>query len=211
MGDSAPQATRPGTACTNHPAVTQGIVRCVRCRRPFCQNCVVRLRGLVYCAECKAEQVRDIQSGTVAGELDLASPGRRFSALWVDSIVFALPYGISLAFVIPFLVRSFPGNSAVANYAFWIGMAGLIVVWIVYEGAMLQSRGQTLGKMALGIKVVTPDGSPISAGQAWGRAVLRQVFFSYASLINYLPAFFTKQRTCIHDLVMKTRVVRVRR
>jgi uncharacterized RDD family membrane protein YckC len=211
VGDSAPQASRARIACTNHPAVTQGIVRCVRCRRPFCANCVVRLRGLVYCAECKTEQVRDIQSGTVAGELDLASPGRRFSALWIDSILFALPYGIGLAFVIPFVTRSFPRDSATVQYAFWFGMAGLAVVWVLYEGAMLQSRGQTLGKMALGIKVVTPDGNPISGGQAWGRAVLRQVFFSYASLINYLPVFFTKQRTCIHDIVVKTRVVRIRR
>jgi uncharacterized RDD family membrane protein YckC len=211
MGDSAPLTSRPRTACTNHPAVSQGIVRCVRCRRPFCANCVVRLRGLVYCAECKTEQVRDIQSGTVAGELDLASQGRRFSALWLDSVLFALPIGIAGAVAMPFLIRAAPGNTALPQYGFLFVMLGLIVVWIVYEGLMLQARGQTLGKMALGIKVVTPDGNDISAGQAWGRAVMRQVFFSYASLINYLPAFFTKQRTCVHDLVAKTRVVRVRR
>jgi uncharacterized RDD family membrane protein YckC len=65
--------------------------------------------------------------------------------------------------------------------------------------------------MAVGIKVVTPEGQDIGAGQAWGRALVRQVFFSYFALINYLPALFTKQRTAVHDLAAKTRVVRFRR
>jgi uncharacterized RDD family membrane protein YckC len=37
------------------------------------------------------------------------------------------------------------------------------------------------------------------------------VFFSYFALINYLPALVTKQKTAIHDLAAKTRVVRFRR
>jgi uncharacterized RDD family membrane protein YckC len=89
-----------------------------------------------------------------------------------------------------------------------IAGAGLI---LVYEGLMLSSRGQTLGKMAVGIKVVTPEGRDIGVGHAWGRAFVRQVFFSYFALLNYLPALFTKQRTAVHDLAAKTRVVRFRR
>jgi uncharacterized RDD family membrane protein YckC len=96
-------------------------------------------------------------------------------------------------------------------FGFMAGMLAFAAVVVVYEALMLKARGQTLGKMAVGIRVVTPDGAPISAGQAWGRAVLRQVFFSYFALINYLPALFTKQRTCLHDMIVKTRVVRTRR
>ena len=36
-------------------------------------------------------------------------------------------------------------------------------------------NGQTVGKMALRLRVVRPDGSPITTGQAWGRAVMRLV------------------------------------
>jgi uncharacterized RDD family membrane protein YckC len=197
-------------ACTNHPEVAQGVSFCVRCRRPFCPNCVVRLRGMAYCGTCKTEQVRDIQSGTVPGELELASTGRRFSALWVDSILFFVVGMAGALLVMPLLIRAAP-QSEPSGWAVWAVIGVFFVLIIAYEALMLQSRGQTLGKMALGIKVVTPDGSPISPGQAWTRAVLRQVFFSYASLINYFPALVTKQRTCVHDLVAKTRVVRARR
>src|SRR5688572_16447038 len=75
--------------CVNHPEVDQGIVRCFRCHRPFCADCVVMLRGYWYCASCKTEQVRDIQSGTTA-VLELASVGRRFVAQFIDGLVQAV-------------------------------------------------------------------------------------------------------------------------
>src|SRR5512135_2008321 len=75
-------------ACVNHPAVATGLVRCRRCGQTFCRSCVVALRGQYYCARCKQEQVRDIQSGTEAGVLELASIGRRFVAQLVDGFLF---------------------------------------------------------------------------------------------------------------------------
>jgi uncharacterized RDD family membrane protein YckC len=201
--------------CVNHPSMMAGIVRCRRCQRTFCRNCVVALRGQYYCAECKGQQVRDIQSGTEAGVLELAGIGRRFAAVWLDSMLATLVLVIPVMIVVAMDVASAAGNPEQAQTrmgGFIVFAAiGVVVLMLVYEGLMLSSRGQTLGKMAVGIKVVTPEGHDITGGQAWGRAALRQVFFSYFALINYLPAFFTKQKTAIHDLACKTRVVRSRR
>ena len=77
-------------ACVNHPNVLVGVVRCSRCEMSFCRNCVVALRGRYYCAACKLDQVRDIQSGTEAGRLELASVARRFGAMWIDGLLAAL-------------------------------------------------------------------------------------------------------------------------
>jgi uncharacterized RDD family membrane protein YckC len=195
--------------CVNHPAVTVGLVRCRRCGQTFCRSCVVALRGQYYCARCKTEQVRDIQSGTEAGVLELATIGRRFGALWVDSILLMLvlmPLSIAAGVAAGAAGKADPGLGF--SFLVMVVAAGLM---FVYEGLMLASRGQTLGKMAVGIKVVTPEGRDIGGGQAWGRALTRQVFFSYFALVNYLPALFTKQKTAIHDLAAKTRVVRFRR
>ena len=93
-------------ACTNHPEVTQGLSRCSRCRRSFCPSCVIRLRGFVYCAGCKGEQVRDIQSGSAAGELELASLGRRFGALWLDSLIFTLLWAGGTLLLLPALTAA---------------------------------------------------------------------------------------------------------
>jgi uncharacterized RDD family membrane protein YckC len=168
----------------------------------------VALRGQYYCARCKGDQVRDIQSGTEAGVLELASIGRRFGAQWVDGLVFA----VVLIPLWVFMVSRAEAQAGDPEIGLSLLLGAVVaVVVFVYEGLMLSSRGQTLGKMAVGIKVVTPEGRDISPGQAWGRALTRQLFFSYLALINYLPALVTKQRTAIHDLAAKTRVVRFRR
>jgi uncharacterized RDD family membrane protein YckC len=189
-----------------------GVVRCRRCEKTFCRNCVVALRGQYYCAQCKGQQVRDIQSGTEAGALELASIGRRFAAMWVDSMV-AMVVVVPAVFAI---MMTGPGTSPQSAEAAMNGLVlfatiGAVILMLLYEGLMLARRGQTLGKMAVGIKVVTPEGRDIGTGQAWGRAVLRQIFWSYLAFINYLPALFTRQKTAIHDLACKTRVVRARR
>src|SRR5207244_10133490 len=183
-------------SCPNHPDVVEGLRYCSRCGQIFCSDCLVAIRGNTYCATCKAEQLLDLTSGVDQFALDLAGIGRRFAAYLIDLMVLWLPL----------IVIGIAITVAVAGKDFnpiWIQPAALlaIVLWIVYEALMLASRGQTLGKMAMKIKVVRADGMPLSAGQAWGRAFMRQILASCLSIFNYVPAFFTKERTCLHDLV----------
>lgn len=216
--------------CLNHPEVDQDIVRCLRCQQPFCPDCVVMLRGYWYCGPCKNETVRDIQSGTTTA-MELASVGRRFVATMLDGFV----QGAALMLImLPFFAliggaafltgasgqQSDPSEAA--QTALGIGFAGIygillflsIALPLVYEGWMVQRRGQTLGKMALSIRVVTPEGGPPSRGQAWGRAAMKVMLAQACSclglLADDLPAFFTADKTALHDMAARTRVVRTR-
>ncbi len=198
-------------ACPQHPFVVSGLERCVRCDGEFCPDCVAWLRGRPFCAACKFEDVRDLLSGIVPGALDLASIGRRLGGLWLDGFITAMG---SYALIIPLFIVAgvFASARPGSEGPVWVIVLMypiLLGVPVIYEALMLKRRGQTLGKIALGVKVVTPDGGDISAGQAWGRAVLKMVLGSCFGL-DYLPALFTHDRTCLHDLIAKTRVVRVR-
>jgi len=190
-------------ACRNHSDVVEGLRYCSRCGQVFCPDCLVSIRGNTYCATCKAEELLDLTSGVDQFTLDLAGIGRRFAALFIDSLLLSIPIvaiGIGMVFAVA-------GNK---NFnPIWVQPAALlaIVLFVAYEALMLAARGQTLGKMAMKIKVVRADGLPLSAGQAWGRAFMRQILASCLSIFNYIPAFFTKERTCLHDLVANTRVV----
>jgi hypothetical protein len=53
-------------SCKNHPDVSVGLVACSRCGASFCRDCVIELKGTAYCAACKEEQVKDVQSGAGA-------------------------------------------------------------------------------------------------------------------------------------------------
>jgi uncharacterized RDD family membrane protein YckC len=191
--------------CTNHPGATEGVFPCDRCARPFCPSCVVSLRGEILCGYCKVEHVRDLRSGVNRAALVLSGFDRRFAAWFVDRIILSLPSGIVLfAFLFPALqnTTNFEPPSWLA-FATW----GMLPIYIIYEALMLQFRGQTLGKMAMQIRVVKPTGEPISPGQAWGRSLVRVVFISALSLINYFTAFFNREKQCIHDMAARTRVI----
>jgi uncharacterized RDD family membrane protein YckC len=203
-------------ACPNHPTDFQ-TRRCSRCGRAFCKNCLVLLRGSYFCADCKTEQVRDVQSGTDASVPEYASVGRRFGALFVDGLLQGV---VSWAILIPLMlalpslaaaVEADPNGPAPSGAAIGLMLVVygvLFTIPVVYEGLMLSRNGQTLGKMALGIKVVTADGGDISRGQAWGRALMRLVL-NFCLLIDYIPAMFTPDKKTIHDMAAGTRVVRI--
>lgn len=191
--------------CRNHPDVVEGLRYCSRCGQAFCHDCLVDIQGNSFCAACKSEQMLDIASGVNPNALELADIGRRFVAIFIDGCVIVLPFMILMVAMI-FMTAS--GNSNAPPPGLLTPIVFLPAIgYVVYEGLMLAARGQTLGKMAMKIRVVRPDGQPISTGQAWGRAFMRQILASCLSLFNYLPAFFTKEKTCLHDLVANTRVV----
>jgi len=191
--------------CRNHVDVEEGVQPCARCGMGFCTDCVVMIHGQPYCATCKTEKLLDVQSGTDRGQLPLATIGRRFAAMWIDRAIFVVA-GLTIMVIGAITLKA---DSPELIAAILSGVAVIFLGLIVYEGLMLSRRGQTLGKMALKIKVVRPDGSPITAGQAWGRAVLRGIMVHVLALLNYIPALATKEKTCIHDLVAGTRVVNV--
>jgi len=194
--------------CRNHVDVEEGVVACARCGASFCGDCVVMIHGQPYCATCKNEKLLDVQSGTDRSQLSLATFGRRFAALWIDRMMFGVA-----AVAIVLIAALFQNVGGKPDDSFFVVVivliGGIYVGLIVYEALMLGARGQTVGKMALKIKVVRPDGAPITKGQAWGRSVLRGVMIHVLSLLNYIPAMVTKEKTCIHDLVANTRVVNV--
>ncbi|HEX3109190.1 MAG TPA: RDD family protein [Thermoanaerobaculia bacterium] len=187
--------------CRNHVDVSQGVRRCHRCGSSFCADCLVDIGGKPYCATCKTEELLDVRSGVERGTLDLASIGRRFGAAFVDGLLLLIPITI----MIVMLGAAQATQARVAGaWNFWVLIP--TVIGIAYQALMLSARGQTLGKMAMKVKVVAADGAEITPGQAWGREITRSVL-GFLYIVDYIPAFFTKEKTTLHDLAAKTRVV----
>jgi len=187
--------------CRNHVDVSEGVRRCHRCGSSFCADCLVDIGGKPYCATCKTEELLDVRSGVERGTLDLAGIGKRFVAALVDGLLLLIPIGI----MIMILGAAQATQARVAGaWNFWFLIP--TIIGIAYQALMLSARGQTLGKMAMKVKVVAADGTELTSGQAWGREITRSVL-GFLYVVDYLPAFFTKEKTTLHDLVAKTRVV----
>ncbi len=150
----------------------------------------------------------DLRSGAptvgAPAEFDLASIGRRWAAMILDRIIM-----IVMIFIGAMLASLFEttGAAQADSGIMFVGVMVAVLGYVAYETLLTRGRGQTLGKRALKIRVVRRDGTPVGGGQALGRAITRTCAVSFFGLINYLPALFTSEKTCVHDLITGTRVV----
>ncbi|MCM3637139.1 RDD family protein [Sporosarcina luteola] len=82
----------------------------------------------------------------------------------------------------------------------------LLILFLAYFALMTKITGQTVGKMILGIKVVTKDGGKLT----WGTVLFREVvsrFISKLLTIPYLFVVFMPKKEALHDLFADTYVI----
>ena len=81
-----------------------------------------------------------------------------------------------------------------------------ILMILAYSVILHACGGQTVGKIIMGIKLVSTDGSPVSAGSAFLRLVA--VILSLLPLgAGFLWAAISRKRITWHDIVADTMVV----
>jgi uncharacterized RDD family membrane protein YckC len=128
-------------------------------------------------------------------QLQYVSVGPRFLALLIDGLIIGVVSGL----------LSFPFHNAPGP---WGGSIGLIA--ILYFIVMEATQGATLGKMALGLRVVKTDGSPISWSESIIRNLLRIVDGLFAYLVGAILVWSSPRRQRLGDRAANTVVVRGR-
>ena len=140
----------------------------------------------------------------------LASWGRRAGGWFLDLLVYIV------AFVVTFvlsLATEDPDTGEVSSVAALL----IFVVWFLgpslYAWLMVGAWGQTLGKMAVGVKVVqSTDAGRVSYLRSLGRAAstwLLGVLF-LPILLAYLWPLWDRRNQTLYDKMAGTIVVRVR-
>ena len=85
-------------------------------------------------------------------------------------------------------------------------VAFLLLVKISYFAAFTAVGGQTIGKMAMRLRVVTADNESVD-----GALAVKRTFAAVASAVTlgagFLPALFGAERRALHDRLTHTRVV----
>ena len=156
----------------------------------------------------------------------LAAVGSRFGARLIDGLILGVPTSI-LFFMFAwdrFAKEIERAQNDPASFhpwtlmgdVFWVLILALIVDG-AYEITLTALRGQTLGKMAVGIKVVQIEDGQIPS---WVRAGLRYALprgvglvptvGGLGELLVYLWLLWDPLRQGLHDKVARTVVIRVR-
>jgi uncharacterized RDD family membrane protein YckC len=193
---------------------------CAECGRPTMPDELASFNGHMVCPECKNTYVQKLREGVTPGVVAFHYAGFwiRFVASLLDGIILAVVAGILSAFFLPsFMPREIiRGNptpeESVAMLAPMLGMMGVsilvnMLVACSYETFFVARLGATPGKMALGLKVVRPDGGPVSAGRAAGR-YFSKLISSMILMIGYIMAGFDSQKRALHDMICDTRVIK---
>ncbi len=118
----------------------------------------------------------------------------RFAAYLIDSVIVAIVLGIVAAVLIPVI-----GVVSIVM-VLALGLAYFIGMWAV--------KGQTLGKMVMGVRIIKTDGTPVT----FGTAVLRYIGYLVSSIIldiGFLMIAWDSKKQGLHDKIAGTYVVKV--
>ena len=135
---------------------------------------------------------------------------RRFLASFLDGIILMV---VNLLIgVVTGLVLGLTGvdsNSTV--YIMVMSVINILnyLVMFSYYVYFIGSRGQTVGKMIMGIKVMKFDGSNPSYVSAFLREVVGKLLSSIVLLLGYLWMLWDSKKQTWHDKIAGTVVVRI--
>jgi uncharacterized RDD family membrane protein YckC len=132
-----------------------------------------------------------------------ALPGKRAVAALIDALILG-PIDLIVIYFTLRLCRLGVQELTV------LPVVPMLIFFLILDGGYLlaftAAGGQTIGKMAMGLKVVGGDGNRVGAGRALARTLAWIV--SVAPLgLGLLPAAFDAERRTLHDRVAGTRVV----
>ncbi|HCT30138.1 MAG TPA: RDD family protein [Bacteroidales bacterium] len=86
-------------------------------------------------------------------------------------------------------------------------MISVVMKWLYYALMESSKFGGTVGKIAVGIKVVDMEGNSVTFARATGRYFSR-IITNMTFLIGYIIAGFTEKKQALHDLVASCLVVK---
>jgi uncharacterized RDD family membrane protein YckC len=184
-----------------------GQVLCAECGQAFPPEEVIRHGNQFICAACKPVFLQKLKEGVMPqAVLNYAGFWIRVLAYIIDSIILDIvlvPLSIAMRFVV-----GGPVNPLEVNWAaFFINTPIGLVLVVSYYTFFVGKYGATPGKMAVKLRIVNPDGSPVSYAKACGRMFAVMVSF-LCCYIGVLMVAWDSEKRGLHDRMCNTRVIR---
>jgi uncharacterized RDD family membrane protein YckC len=143
--------------------------------------------------------------------IDLASRGKRLGGVLIDGLILMVIL-VPVILATGVLQQAFAGRQVTIGQQVTYGLLGT-VVFLLLNGYLLATRGKTIGKVAVGTRIVDLQGQLPPLGKL---LVLRYFIPWMAGTIPIVGGLFSlidalfifgRERRCIHDHLAGTRVV----
>lgn len=139
-----------------------------------------------------------------AADTDLAPLNTRLSAGLIDIAFMAAVDALVLYFTVR-VTGVHPNELRRLPIAPLLGFLALLNGG--YLAMFTAAAGQTMGKMAMGVKVVNARGGPVPFGSAVIRALAALLTIGPAG-VGFIPALLTPERRALHDRFADTKVIK---
>lgn len=152
----------------------------------------------------------DVEMPTTA-EAELAGRGARLGGSFIDGLLIGVVY-MAVFYALGMFEEMTNAEITLGTSVIFIAM--WFAVFLIFNGYLLAVRGQTVGKLAVGTRIVSIEDGSIPP--FWKLTLLRYLPFSiiaYIPMIGPLLSFinplfiFKKDRRCLHDHMAGTKVV----
>lgn len=194
-----------------------GDVVCAECGKLFTKDNAIQYGTAWVCAACKPIFLQKLREGAAPagggafgmGNVRYAGFWIRFAAKFIDGLIMGVVIGIPMIVLMFGAGMSMQGGQQPG--AAFVGLQILMQIVgtgfaVAYNTFMHGKYGATVGKMAVGIRVVMADGSKVSFMRAFGRA-WADILSGMVCYIGYIIAAFDAEKRSLHDHICQTRVV----
>ena len=190
------------------PISAKPALRCTECHREFSENELIQYRDSFICTTCKPIFFQRLREGLpMPGTMTYAGFWIRFGAKFIDGLIISVVNMAILLIFGPLLGFNLWSLEPPKNLGFLIFYPFFFGNLFLYSVFFVGRYGATLGKMALGLKIVTSSGDPISYMRALAR--FGGEWLSYIiCYIGYIMAAFDEEKKALHDRICDTRVIR---
>jgi uncharacterized RDD family membrane protein YckC len=135
----------------------------------------------------------------------------RLAAYLLDSVILVMLFGMICRWkqwempVLPAVLNDQARQQFMDQYFAFVRQASpcLCLLLLLYDVLLNGTFGATLGKMAVGAKIIGVDGSPLG----YSRALLRSLAERLTLVVGFLWILARPDKRGLHDLVAGTRVV----
>jgi uncharacterized RDD family membrane protein YckC len=159
--------------------------------------------------------------GSASQGVPYAGWGSRLGGWLIDAVIFVVVNGIvgaafrhSNAGAIRFTMTTNNGTVVHHDRFSFLSLIVVAILGIAYATILSgNARGQTVGMMAVGVRVVRTDTfGPLGYGPAFGRSLLEWVlrFTVVIWILDMLFPLWDRQKQTLHDKAVSTVVIRIR-
>jgi uncharacterized RDD family membrane protein YckC len=134
-----------------------------------------------------------------------------YGGFWIRVVAYIID-GILLTIVCGVADRLLGINILATDWDHYDPLANvisLVIGWLYFALLESSERGATVGKMVMGLRVVTSDGQRLSFVNATGR-YFAKILSAIILCIGFIMVAFTDKKRGLHDIIAGTLVIKTR-